>query len=105
MNADLQRIFQQIENQRNEILSQVEKLTPQQYNFSRNGKWSIAQILTHIIASERLSIGYMKKKSLGIESAGNSGLIEELRYLLLKISQRISFMKYKAPKIVLENTL
>jgi hypothetical protein len=104
MHPDLQQLFERIENQRNDLLSRVEKLTPEQYRFSKNGKWSIAQILTHLITSERLSFGYMKKKSLGIDKAGDSGIIEDLRYALLKISQRIAFLKFRAPKIVVENT-
>jgi hypothetical protein len=104
MHADLQQLFKQIENQRNDLLSEIEKLTPEQYHLSKNGKWSIAQILTHLLTSEKLSFGYMKKKSLGIDSAGDSGFIEDLRYLFLKVSQRISFMKYRAPKIVVDNT-
>jgi hypothetical protein len=104
MHADLQRLFEQIENQRNQVLSQVMKLTPAQYTLSKNGKWSLAQILTHLITSEKLSLGYMKKKSLGIDSLENSGLLEELRYSILKASQYISFLKYKAPKLVVERT-
>ena len=104
MHADLDRIFQQLEKERNQVLADIEKMPPARYTFSSGKKWSIAQILTHLLTSERLSVGYMKKKSLGMSNIQNSGLIEELRYGLLKISQRISFLKYRAPKVVVENT-
>jgi hypothetical protein len=104
MHADLDRIFQQLENERNQVLAEIEKMPPARYTFSTGKKWSIAQILTHLLTSEKLSIRYMKKKSLGMSNLQNSGLIDELRYSLLKISQRISFLKYRAPTVVVENT-
>lgn len=104
MHPELKTIFQQLENQRNDILSEVDKLSPDQYTLSKNGKWSIAQILTHIITAEKLSLSYMKKKSLGVDSLDNSGIFDDARYYFLKVSQYISFLKYKAPKVVVENT-
>lgn len=67
------------------------------------GKWSISQILTHILTSERLSIGYMKKKSQGIDQIKNSGPVESMRLWLLILSQRIP-VKYNAPKVLVQNT-
>ena len=104
MHADLDRIFQKLENERKQVFAEIEKMPPARYTFSDGRKWSIAQILTHLLTSERLSVGYMKKKSLGINSIQNSGLAEEVRYGLLKMSQRIPFLKYRAPKVVVENT-
>ncbi|GHM99787.1 hypothetical protein WSM22_12770 [Cytophagales bacterium WSM2-2] len=67
------------------------------------GKWSINQIIAHLIAAEHLSIQYLKKKILGIEQASETGLYEELKMLLLQISQRLPF-KFKAPSKVIEIT-
>jgi hypothetical protein len=66
-------------------------------------KWSINQIIAHLISAEQLSIKYMSKKMLGIDRAGDTGFYEELKMLLLQISQRLPF-KFKAPKMVIENT-
>jgi hypothetical protein len=44
----------------------------------------------------------MKKKSLGIKEAGNSGLWEDLKFFILKISQRVP-LKYKAPRVLAES--
>lgn len=41
---------------------------------------------------------------LGIHEAPNTGLIEELKMIMLIISQRLPFLKFKAPKVVAENT-
>lgn len=104
MNAELRELFGDIEYQRQQILQQVSALTPDRFHRSVNGKWSVAHILTHLMTSERLSLGYMKKKSLGVDQVGNSGLLESIKSLSLKLSQRLPFMRYKAPKYVVENT-
>jgi len=72
-------------------------------NSPRVGKWSVHQIVTHLFVSEKLSLGYMKKKSLGIETFENSGWIESVKLLLLILSQRLPF-KYKAPKSIVQHT-
>jgi uncharacterized damage-inducible protein DinB len=73
-------------------------------NDHRPGKWSINQILNHIISAERLSVSYLQKKFLGIEQAGDSGLVEELKMAFLIASQRLPGLKFKAPKVVVETT-
>lgn len=45
----------------------------------------------------------MSKKILGIREAGNTGIAEEIKMVLLSLSQRLPF-KFKAPKTVVENT-
>jgi len=105
MHPTLQSIFDTLETQRSALLSQVEKINEEQFLKSpAPGKWSISQILTHLITSEQLSIAYMKKKSLGVDALDNSGLIESAKMIVLKISQRIPIVKFKAPTIVLEKT-
>jgi len=105
MHSTLQSIFDTLETQRGTLLNQVEKISEDQFLKSpAPGKWSISQILTHLITSEQLSIAYMKKKSLGIGELDDSGLIESLKMVVLKISQRIPSVKFKAPAVVLEKT-
>lgn len=104
MNPKLRAIFDSVETQRKQILQEVSTLTADQFGASINGKWSIAQILTHLLTSERLSLNYMKKKSLGVDKLSDSGLFETLKSGALKLSQRLPFLKYKAPKYVVENT-
>lgn len=105
MNPSFQTIFSAVERQRAEILSQVKQLTPDRYILQPSpAKWSIAQILTHILTAEKLSIGYMKKKMLGIDQLQNSGMAGSLRFSLLQLSQRIPVLKFRAPNVVLANT-
>lgn len=104
MNNYFLPLFDELERQRTNILNHVKDLPAEKLHFAPPGKWSISQILTHILVAEQLSMLYMKKKALGIEQAGNSGLIAWMRIGLLKISQRIPALKFKAPKVVLEHT-
>jgi len=69
------------------------------------GKWSINQIISHLIIAERLSVNYIQKKIQGVDKVKNSGLVEEIKMLVLKISQRIDGIKFKAPKYVVDNTI
>ena len=104
MNPSLESVFQALEQQREALLSSVKNLSEEKYNTSAfSGKWSISQILTHLLTSEKLSLAYIKKKAQGIDKVKNSGLVETLRLWLLIISQRIP-LKYKAPKVMVENT-
>jgi uncharacterized damage-inducible protein DinB len=104
MNRAINQAFTDLEKQREEILQSVSHLSDEAFNRApQPGKWSVAQILTHILTSEKLSLGYMKKKIQGIDQLKDSGLMESLRLWLLIVSQRIP-LKYKAPKVVVENT-
>lgn len=92
-----------MERQRQELLHLLHTVAPEKLNRSSNNKWSVNQILAHLIAAERLSVSYLNKKIQGIEAAADTGLTEELKMLILKISQRLP-LKFKAPKVVVENT-
>ncbi|MBX2965070.1 MAG: DinB family protein [Cyclobacteriaceae bacterium] len=104
MNSTFTPIFNQLEKQRTEILQSVRLLTPEEFNRPpQPGKWSVSEVLTHLITAEKLSLDYMKKKVKGIARVKNSGLMESLRLWLLIVSQRIP-VKYKAPKVVVQHT-
>ena len=103
MDPQLETLYQQLERQREELLGAIRQLDFQQHTRSINGKWSLNEILAHLITSERMSLSYLKKKSNAIHQVGDTGLFEEIKMLLLKMSQRIP-LRYKAPKIVKQNT-
>lgn len=46
----------------------------------------------------------MKKKAQGIKQAGSSGILQSLTMLILILSQRLPMLKFKAPKVVVDNT-
>lgn len=105
MNPSLLLSFESLEVQRIKILELISTLSDDQLNAHSEGKWSIAQILSHIIASEQLSVNYINKKILGIKESSDTGLFEELKMIALILSQRLPFLKFKAPNTVVEKTI
>jgi uncharacterized damage-inducible protein DinB len=104
MENPLEQHFQKLQIQTRLLLKEVAALSTTTYHHQpAKNKWSISQILTHIMVAEKLSLSYMKKKSLGINELGDAGFYENLKLFLLKISQRLPF-RFKAPKAVLEQT-
>jgi hypothetical protein len=104
MHASLQTIFTKIEADRTRLLSSLSNLPDDLLTHSpAPSRWSVNQILTHIVASEKISIGYIKKKALGMDTVGNSGILEAGKLGLLKISQRLP-LRYRAPRVVVDNT-
>jgi uncharacterized damage-inducible protein DinB len=106
MNKRLQKLFNKIEDQKQEVLEMIADLSSDQINAQPStGKWSISQIISHLIIAERLSINYIQKKIQGIDKIENSGFLEEIKMLVLKVSQRIDGIKFNAPKYVVDNTI
>ena len=103
MNSRLQSLFDSIESQRHLLLSSLKNLPSEKLNNHLPNKWSINQIIAHLISAEQLSLRYINKKMLGIDKANATGFYEEFKMLLLQISQRLPF-KFRAPKMVVENT-
>jgi hypothetical protein len=103
VNRQLQQSFQEFEAQRHEILSWIGSLSESQLHQHHPGKWSIAQIISHLIASERLSVNYLNKKIQAIDTLRNSTWLDALKMNVLILSQRLP-LKYKAPRVIVENT-
>lgn len=104
MHPLLLKQFNSLEADRQKLLLTLTALPDETILFEApTGKWSVNQILTHLLTSERLSVLYMRKKSLGIDAIGDSGIRESIKLIVLKISQRLP-LKYKAPSILTEHT-
>ena len=104
MHDSLKAVFEQIEQQRQAVLAPLRGLPSEQLTQPpAPGKWTVMQILAHVVTAEKLSVGYLNKKMLGMEEAGDTGWQEDLRMVLLKASQRLP-LKFKAPGRVVEST-
>jgi hypothetical protein len=105
LNTYFKTAFEKLEQQRAEITERIKSVPAEKFNHQpAPGKWSIAQILTHIITAEQLSLAYMKKKMPAIGELADSGISESIRLGLLIISQRIPALKFKAPSVVVKGT-
>lgn len=101
MIVPVEKQFNLIEGQRNELLGQVSRLSHQQQNFKPSPKeWSILQVLNHLVYAETNTVKYMTKKIQGIATAEKSGAYAKFRLLTLNMFLR-SPLKFKAPKAAL----
>lgn len=105
MHPSLQILFDDLEKRRENTLAAFRQYPAEQLN-QRPGanQWSAAEVFSHLITAERLSVAYLNKKLPGLHDLGHTGLLEELKMTLLVISQRMPGMKFKAPKRVVEST-
>jgi hypothetical protein len=101
MTPKLQSVFNETETTRKNVLQLVKNMPEEKFFQSPEGKWSVSQILSHLIIAETLSLQYMKKKSLGLKDIDDTGFMENAKFLLLKIAQRLP-IKYKAPAVLRE---
>jgi uncharacterized damage-inducible protein DinB len=105
MHPSLQRLFTEIELQRKDTLASVQHLTEEQLNKpAAPGKWSVSEILSHVVSGERMSLQYIQKKIQGAAQSKDTGLVEELKMLVLKASQRLPGLKFKVPRSMAEHT-
>lgn len=105
MHPYFQSSFDALESQKSQTLDALKGLSGEQLNRRRQpGTWSIAEILSHIITSERLSVQYLQKKIQGIDQVRNSGSWENIKMGVLTLSLRLPGLKFKAPRKVVENT-
>ncbi len=93
-----------MEHDRIELLGKLKQYPEEILDGSpTSGRWSVNQILSHLITSERLTLIYLKKKSLGVDQLANSGIMEDLKMVVLKVSQRLP-LRFRAPELVVKNT-
>jgi hypothetical protein len=103
MTPRLEKLFGTIETQRQSLLFSVKNMPREKRNDHPAGKWSINQIISHLITAERLSVQYLNKKILGVSDTKDTGVLEEVKMILLIISQRLP-LKFKAPGVVTGQT-
>ena len=103
MNHKVLFYFDQLQGETRALLKDVSMLSSSTYHHMPEGRWSIGQIVAHILTAELLSLRYLQKKALGIKTYTNTGVFEDLKFWVLVVSQRVP-LRYKAPRLVIENT-
>jgi hypothetical protein len=105
LNSIVKIHFDQLEKDRVSLLLSLAEVSYETLSASpTKDRWSINQILIHLLTSEQLTLAYLRKKSLGVKTLKNSGGWEWLKMQLLKWSQRLPFLKYNAPKHLVAHT-
>jgi len=105
MQAELQSRFNRLEQLKAEAQQHFAMFSDDALNRPpAPEKWGALQHMAHIISSETQSLIYMKKKILGADKAGKSGISEWFRTALLKGFLKTG-IKFKAPKVLKEPDL
>ena len=100
MNPKLEIKYLSLEKSRNRLLDELEGLDDELLNTApATDKWSINQIVYHLVESEKLTTSYIQSKLQKEETLGASGLSNTIKSLILKLALR-SGRKYKAPAAV-----
>jgi hypothetical protein len=98
MQRDLQRVFARLEATREELLALAASHGDTAFNRRpRPQSWSAAQALEHVMISESLSLGYVRKKMQAGSALPKAGLLSALRLLALQI-YLASPLRARAPK-------
>ncbi|QNL21710.1 DinB family protein [Hyphobacterium sp. CCMP332] len=113
METKLKKKFESMEMDKIAIFDKISLLDNEFLNKPpAKDKWSIIQILHHLIQAEKATLNYIKKKTQSPEKLQKAGLIEKLKSLVLNYYLK-SPKKWKAPAVVntipeqdnLENTI
>ena len=65
MNNKLKVLYEQLEDDRTRLMAELSKASGDTLSLKPSkDKWSVNEILTHLVTSEQLTIRYLKKKSL-----------------------------------------
>ncbi|TVR19127.1 MAG: DinB family protein [Balneolaceae bacterium] len=97
MKRKLYQAYDKLERQREKILQKTEGLNGDQ--LSRNpaeGKWSILQILAHLVKAESLSLTFIERSYSRYSELPDAGISSAIRFQLLKWGLKLP-ISYKAP--------
>lgn len=89
-----------LEKSRNKLLDELEYFEEGQLNvLPAADKWSINQVVAHLILVEQVTIGYIQNKIRKEETLETSSFMNLSKSVALKIALK-SGMKFKAPQVV-----
>jgi hypothetical protein len=95
--------FEKIEKDRLTLIQELSKYSKEQLNKKpADGGWSPMQVLHHIIQAEHGSLLYIQKKLSFNPKLEKSGIINDFRFLIFKITFSLPF-KVKAPAAIADN--
>jgi uncharacterized damage-inducible protein DinB len=102
MDPKLERKHQALQQQWEHLFARMQGLDDEQLNHPpQPQKWSVVQVLYHLIQSDKLVIAYIKKKIVSEQKLAKTGFRTWFRTVLLQIALRGPF-KFKAPPMVAE---
>lgn len=100
MNAQLQKQFLQLEEERKNLFNELKNYSDDLINKKPSPeKWSVAEVIAHLITAEEMSLKYLSKKIQDTSKENPETLKSKYRWLLVQIVFTFN-IKFKAPEIV-----
>lgn len=100
MSSTLEKDFQQLETERKQLFTDLKKHSDELLNKKpAPEKWSVAEVIAHLITAEEMSLKYLSKKIQDTAKEQPEGLKHKWRWLLVRIVFAFD-IKFKAPEIV-----
>lgn len=100
MNAQLEKKFLQLEEERKNLFGELKNYSDDVINKKPSPeKWSVAEVIAHLITAEEMSLKYLSKKIQDTSKEKGEGLKHKCRWLLVQIVFTFN-IKFKAPEIV-----
>lgn len=102
MNDRLKSRFERLEGVRQRIEARIDGVAPGTLNRQpAPGRWSVAQVIGHLLKAETLSVSYIRKKASDPSKLRSAGLKEALLAAVVVVMMRVP-LKMPAPDIVSE---
>lgn len=100
MQPKLDKKFTALSQELNQVLKKTDALSEAALHVKSEGAWSPAQILHHLVLSEKGTVGYLQKKVEGNTEIKRAGLGAKLRAFALSKALRSRTRKFRAPSMV-----
>ena len=102
MDSKIESEFNKLEKSRFQLFAKLDEKEEPELNYHPDkNKWSVIQVLNHLIITEQLSIKYINKKLTYRTNIKNTGLGAVIRFFVLKLMLQTP-LRFKAPEIVSE---
>jgi uncharacterized damage-inducible protein DinB len=86
MNAQLQKQFLQLEEERKNLFNELKNYSDELINKKPSPeKWSVAEVIAHLITAEEMSLKYLSKKIQDTSKEKPETLESKFRWLLVQI--------------------
>jgi uncharacterized damage-inducible protein DinB len=100
MNRQLQKEFFELEEGRNLLFRELKQYSDETINKKPSlDRWSVAEVIAHLITVEEMSLKYLMKKAQDTSKAKPESFKNKWRWLLVQMVF-IFNIKFKAPDIV-----
>lgn len=100
MNAQLEKQFLQLEEERKDLFNELKNYSDDIINKKPSPeKWSVAEVIAHLITAEEMSLKYLSKKIQDTSKEKPEVFKHKYRWLLVQIVFTFN-IKFKAPEIV-----